>query len=119
MALYYDVKKNVDCMKNLNAIPRVRDIWLHINMTFLGGFAKFFKLEHRDRLQEGNRIIRVEFFECEAYVLSYKLQRNGEGVLVWVYASSHDICFNKKIDNNRMMAIRIKEKLTKNDIEVE
>jgi hypothetical protein len=51
-------------------------------MTFLGGFAKFFKLEHRDRLQEGNWIIRVEFFECEAYVLSYKLQRNGEGVLV-------------------------------------
>jgi hypothetical protein len=59
--------------ENPNAIPRVRDIWLHINMMFLGGFAKFFKPKHRDRLQEGNWIIIMEFFECEAYVLRYKL----------------------------------------------
>ncbi len=66
-------EKKCRLYENPNAIPRVRDTWLHINITFLGGLAKFFKPKHRDRLQEGNWIIRVKFFECEAYVLSYKL----------------------------------------------
>lgn len=43
------------------------------NLMLLGGFAKFIKLEYNDKLQEGNHIIRVEFFRCEAYVLSWKL----------------------------------------------
>jgi hypothetical protein len=56
-----------------NVVPRIRDIWLLVNLMLLGGFAKFIKLEYNDKLQEGNHIIRVEFFRCEAYVLSWKL----------------------------------------------
>jgi hypothetical protein len=37
-----------------NVVPRIRDIWLLVNLMLLGGFAKFIKLKHRDRLQEGN-----------------------------------------------------------------
>jgi hypothetical protein len=56
-----------------NVVPKIREIWLLVNLMLLGGFAKFIKLEHKDRLQEGNQIIKAKFFRCEAYVLSWKL----------------------------------------------
>jgi hypothetical protein len=56
-----------------NVVPRIKDIWLLVML--LGGFAKFIKLKHKDRLQEANQIIRVEFFRCEAYVLSWMATR--------------------------------------------
>ncbi len=37
-----------------SVVPRIREIWLLGNLMLLGGFAKFIKLEHKDRLQEGN-----------------------------------------------------------------
>jgi len=58
-------KQHILCEKP-NVVLRIRDIWLLVNLMLLGGFAKFIKLKHRDILQEGNQIIRMEFFRCEA-----------------------------------------------------
>jgi hypothetical protein len=37
-----------------NVVPRIRDIWLLVNLMLLGAFAKFIELEHKDKLQKGN-----------------------------------------------------------------
>jgi hypothetical protein len=50
----------------------------------------------------------LEFFGNEGHVLSWKLCRNGKGVLVWVFAGLDDIQFTNKVDNNRTMALKIK-----------
>jgi hypothetical protein len=69
------------------------DLLVHVKLTLLKGFVRFFKPNHNSNLQEGNWIVKLEFFGSEGYVLSYKLCRNGEGVLVWVFASVDDIQF--------------------------
>jgi hypothetical protein len=78
----------------------------------LGGVAKFFKLEHKDKLKEGDRIIRVEFCGCEAHVLSWQICKDATRTLVCICAGSDDICFNNKIGNNRIMVVEIKEEHT-------
>jgi hypothetical protein len=40
--------------ENLDAIPRIGDMWLFVDPPLLGGFAKFFKLKDRSKLQEGD-----------------------------------------------------------------
>jgi hypothetical protein len=47
--------------EKFDSIPRLGDVWLLVELLLLGGVAKFFKLEHKDKLKEGDRIIRVEF----------------------------------------------------------
>jgi len=51
-------------------MPEVRHIWLLVDLTLLEGFPKFFKLKHKERLQEGDQIIKLEFCECEGTMLS-------------------------------------------------
>lgn len=58
---------------------KVGHIWLFANLTLLKGFPKFFKLKNGDMLQEVDHIIRLEFYECEATMLSWKHYNNGEG----------------------------------------
>jgi hypothetical protein len=40
--------------ENLDAILRIRDIWLLVDPPLLEGSAKFFKLEDGSKLQEGD-----------------------------------------------------------------
>ncbi len=49
MALYSSLR-----YKRSNAMPKVQHIWLLLNLTLLEGFPKFFKLKHKERLQEGD-----------------------------------------------------------------
>jgi hypothetical protein len=39
--------------ENFDYLPRLSDIWLLAELFLLGGVAKFFKLEHKDKLKEG------------------------------------------------------------------
>lgn len=48
--------------ENPNIIPRLRDIWFHVEPPLSEGCAKFFKLEYSSEYREGNKIIKVEFF---------------------------------------------------------
>lgn len=48
--------------EKFDSIPRLGYIWLLVELLLLGGVVKFFKLEHKDKLKEGDRIIKVDFF---------------------------------------------------------
>jgi len=91
--------------ENLEVVPRLGDIWLLVKSFVFERFVKFFKLEHKRKLQEGDCIVRVELARCETCVLSWKLYKNKEGMLVWAYVSSDEVHFNNKIENNRMMGV--------------
>jgi hypothetical protein len=51
----------------------------------------------------------VELASCSTYVLSWKLCINGKEDLVWAYAGCDNICFNNKIKNNKLLAIKVEE----------
>jgi hypothetical protein len=91
--------------ENLKVVPRPRDIWLLVKSFVFEGFVKFFKPKHKRRLQEGDYIVKVELARCETCVLSWKLYKNREGMLVWIYISSDEVHFSNKIENNRMMGV--------------
>jgi hypothetical protein len=80
--------------ENPNKIPRLGDLLIHTKFILLKGFVEFFKPEHSNNLQEGDRIVRLKFSRSEGHVVSLKLYKNGEGVLVWLFASANDIQFN-------------------------
>ncbi len=82
---------------------------IHVDPLPLGGFAKLFKPECNGELQEGDRIIKVEFLGFVACVLSWRLCRSGKGVLSWAYEGSNEINFSNKIEGNRMLEIEIEE----------
>ncbi len=54
----------------------------------------------------------MEFCGCEAYALSWEVCKNVIGTLVCICVGSDNICFNNKIDNNRVMAIKIEDECT-------
>jgi hypothetical protein len=78
-------------------------------LTIVKKMCNFFKLEHNNEFKEGNRIIKVEFFGVVACVQSWKLCRNGDGMLSWVYAGVDDISFSSRIEGNRVLAIENEE----------
>ncbi len=90
-----------------DSIPRLGYIWLLVELLLLGGVAKFFKLKHKDKLKEGDRIIKVEFF-----VDVKQICKDTTRTLIYICARSDDIRFNNKIGNNKIMAIEIEEERT-------
>jgi hypothetical protein len=95
--------------ENPNGIPRLGNIWLHVDPPLLGGCAKFFKLEHSSEFREGDRIIRVELFGITTCVLSWRLCKSGDRILRWVYVGADEISFSSRIDDNRVLTIEIEE----------
>jgi hypothetical protein len=91
--------------ENLEVVPRLGDIWLLVKLFVFEGFVKFFKPKHKRKLQEGDCIVKLELIRCETCVLSWKLYKNREGMLVWAYVSSDEVQFNNKIENNMMIRI--------------
>ncbi len=93
-------------------VLKLSDIWLLAKFPLLGGVAKFFKPKHKDKLKEGDWIIKVEFCGCEAHVLSWQICKDTARTLVCICARSDDIRFNNKIGNNRIMAVEIEKDRT-------
>lgn len=56
--------------EHYDALPRLGDLWIRIDPSLMGGVVKFFKPNHAEKLQVGNRIIRVELVGSSACVLS-------------------------------------------------
>jgi hypothetical protein len=51
----------------------------------------------------------VELVGSFAYVLNWKLCKNGEVALVWVYVGCDDVDFNNEIEGNILLITKIEE----------
>ncbi len=103
----------------MNRIPKLGDLLILAELILLESFARFFKPEHNSNLQKGDQIVRLELFRSENHVLSWKLCRNGKGVLVWVFVGADDIQFNNKVNNNIIMALKIEVQCAGGNFDVE
>jgi hypothetical protein len=54
-------------------------------------------------------IVKMEFSRVVTCVRSWKLCRNGDGILSWVYAHANEISFSSIIEGNWVLAIEIEE----------
>jgi hypothetical protein len=65
-------------------------------------------------LNEGDNIVKVEFYGQEAQSLCWNLYRNGDRHLEWLFVGCNDILFSLNIDDNWRKFVKFEEEVETN-----
>ncbi len=68
-------------------------------------------------MNEGNKIVKVEFYGQEAQSLCWNLYKNGDRHLEWLFIGCNDILLNLNIYDNWRWFVKFEEEEGETDLE--
>jgi hypothetical protein len=94
----------------INAISRVRNIWIPIDTSLKICYAQFYKLELARRSKTRDRILRITYFGKDSHMLCWLDCTDIYGRLFWRYIGRSDMDYNIKVGSNRLQYVEFEEK---------